>query len=282
MVAANLPDVDVLVFATDVPSVAFRRGWTHGVLAQAVLPAVLAGVMFAVARRRVHATDGSPPAALGPLLVLSYVGVLLHVFLDLLNNYGVRLLMPFSGRWFYGDSLFIIDPWLWIVLLVAVLLGRNQRTRIPRICLFVAAAYVATMIFSARAARTAVADAWRRDAGTNPYSLMVGPMPIDPFHKAVIIDAGDRYYTGTFQWHGRRLSLDEQPIVKNDDHPAVAEARHEPRIAGILVWARFPFWAIGTTTEGTMVTVRDVRFTALARGGFGATTVVKPGDGPER
>ena len=34
MIAANLPDLDVLVLATDMPSVAFRRGWTHGVLAQ--------------------------------------------------------------------------------------------------------------------------------------------------------------------------------------------------------------------------------------------------------
>ena len=24
--------------------------------------------------------------------------------------------MPFDGRWFYGDALFIIDPWVWLVL----------------------------------------------------------------------------------------------------------------------------------------------------------------------
>ena len=281
MVAANLPDVDVLVFATDVPSVAFRRGWTHGVLAQAVLPAVLAGIMFTIAKRRVRAADGSPPVALGPLLVLSYVGVLLHVFLDFLNNYGVRLLMPFSGRWFYGDALFIVDPWLWVVLLVAVLLGRNQRTRPPRIGLCVAAAYITIMIVSAQAARSIVADTWRRETGTSARSLMVGPMPIDPFRKAVIIDAGDRYYTGTFRWQERRTRPDERSIMKNDDHPAVADARHDPQIAAILVWARFPFWAIRASNEGTMVTVRDVRFTAL-RGGFGATTVVRTGDGRGR
>src|SRR6188508_3837495 len=38
MIASNLPDIDVLVFATGTPAVAFRRGWTHGVLAQALLP----------------------------------------------------------------------------------------------------------------------------------------------------------------------------------------------------------------------------------------------------
>ena len=38
MIAANLPDLDVLVFATGTPAVAFRRGWTHGLIAQALLP----------------------------------------------------------------------------------------------------------------------------------------------------------------------------------------------------------------------------------------------------
>jgi inner membrane protein len=42
--------------------------------------------------------------------------VLSHPTLDWLNNYGMRWLMPFDGRWFYGDALFIIDPWVWLVL----------------------------------------------------------------------------------------------------------------------------------------------------------------------
>ena len=50
MIAANLPDVDVLVFATDLPSVAFRRGWTHGMLAQALLPIALTAAMLGVDR----------------------------------------------------------------------------------------------------------------------------------------------------------------------------------------------------------------------------------------
>ena len=43
ILAANLPDIDVLVFLTDTLPVSFRRGWTHGVLAQATLPILLTG-----------------------------------------------------------------------------------------------------------------------------------------------------------------------------------------------------------------------------------------------
>ena len=43
MISANIPDVDVLVFATSSPWIEFRRGWTHGILAQIVLPIALTG-----------------------------------------------------------------------------------------------------------------------------------------------------------------------------------------------------------------------------------------------
>ena len=45
-----------------------------------------------------------------------------------MNNYGVRLLMPFSSRWFYGDALFIIDPVVWLLAGAAVVFtwGRTR------------------------------------------------------------------------------------------------------------------------------------------------------------
>jgi len=33
--------------------------------------------------------------------------------MDWTNNYGVRLLLPWSSKWFYGDLVFIVDPFLW-------------------------------------------------------------------------------------------------------------------------------------------------------------------------
>ena len=63
----------------------------------------------------------------GQILLLSYIGVLLHVFMDFTNSYGVRLLMPFSERWFYGDALYIVDPWLYLTLGLGWWLAKRQR-----------------------------------------------------------------------------------------------------------------------------------------------------------
>jgi membrane-bound metal-dependent hydrolase YbcI (DUF457 family) len=162
MIAANLPDLDVLVLATDTPSVAFRRGWTHGVLAQLALPLALTALMVVIGRRR-RARPGDPPLSAGWLLLLSYIGLYSHIFLDFLNNYGIRLLTPFDWRWFYGDTLFIMDPWLWLTLGLGVWLSRRLKSTTPaRVALTVAAVYIGGMLVSARIAREIVLEAWSR------------------------------------------------------------------------------------------------------------------------
>ena len=274
MVAANLPDLDVLVFATGLPSVAFRRGWTHGVVAQVVLPFLLAVAVAALGSRRTKHPRGTY-ADLGPLLVLSYVGVLSHVFLDYLNTYGVRLLMPFSGRWFYGDAVFIVDPWLWLAFGAAFVTGRRGAVRHCRLWLLIAALYIGGMLTSAAVARRFVAAEWIRLHGAPAAALMVGPAPVNPLRKAIIVDAGDHYRTGSFSWLPRRLHLDPVRVAKNDEHPAVGAARAHPPVAAILVWARFPFWDISGTQDGWHVTIRDMRFASMRRGGFSASAVVR-------
>ena len=258
MMAANIPDLDVLVFATDMPSIAFRRGWTHGVVAQALLPVALTLVVMAWARWR---RPTGPPVRAGWLLVLSYAGLYSHVFLDFLNNYGVRLLAPMEWRWFYGDAVFIIDPWLWLALGAGVWLARRKRTPQPAaVALGAAAGYIAVMLASAAVSREAVTREWRAERGYDPSALMVGPVPVSPFSHEVIIDAGDHYETGTYRFWSPRLQLDAERIPKNEHAPEVAAARSAPSVQGFLVWSRFPFWQVERTDQGARVTVQDARF----------------------
>ncbi|MEZ5331433.1 MAG: hypothetical protein R2991_05150 [Thermoanaerobaculia bacterium] len=49
-----------------------------------------------------------------------------HPALDWLNNYGLRWWMPFDASWSYGDSVFIMDPWLWVLLAAPWLLSRRR------------------------------------------------------------------------------------------------------------------------------------------------------------
>ena len=275
MIAANVPDVDVLVFASDIPPVSFRRGWTHGVIGQLLLPILVTGVLVAVDRLRKRPVDGAhgPPLRAGWLLALSYIGLYSHLAMDLLNNYGVRVLAPFDWRWFYGDAVFIIDPWLWLALGVSVWFARKGRPRPARRALGLAVVYMVAMLASARLAREMVLTTWQSERGIRPMGVMVGPEPITPFTRDVIVDAGDHYETGTFRWWPRGLVLDGAVIPKNDRTLEAARARQvSSDIRAFLVWSRFPFWTLEPAPHGTRVTVRDVRFSG--RAGFSYTVVV--------
>ena len=271
MIAANLPDIDVLAFATDTPSVAIRRGWTHGVLAQALLP-VLLTAGFLLLDRLNPPRAGGMRVRPGGLLLLGYIGVLSHVAMDWLNNYGVRLLMPYSNRWFYGDAVFIIDPWLWLTLAGALLARRARRPAIAGAALAVAVGYMGAMVVSARSARHFVEESWTASEGRPPAKLMVGPVPINPLRKTVIVDAGDHYRRGTFGWLPRRLVLDARPIPKNDRNPAVLQAQTDRQFQAILIWARFPYYELTKDPAGLRVTLADLRFGPRL---FRATTVVR-------
>ncbi|HUG39430.1 MAG TPA: metal-dependent hydrolase [Longimicrobiales bacterium] len=132
VLAANVPDVDIASYLIggEFAALAWRRGITHGVPALLLWPFVVAALVLAwdrhVRRRR---DPTAAPARFGPLLGLAALGAATHPGLDWLNTYGMRWWLPFDGTWSYGDAVFIVDPWLWLVPGGAVFLARSARRR---------------------------------------------------------------------------------------------------------------------------------------------------------
>ncbi|HVM42435.1 MAG TPA: metal-dependent hydrolase [Gemmatimonadales bacterium] len=290
LIAANIPDVDGILYWLPLPkedALGFRRGWTHGVLAMAAWPFVLTGLMLAWdrwIRRRGH--PEREPARPRALLALSLVGVLTHPLLDLCNTYGVRLLMPFSGHWFHGDTLFIVDPWMWLLLGLGWLVARELRRRgaarperAARAALAVATAYVLLMAASNLAARGIVRRAALAEGGA-VSSLMVSPLPLDPFRRSVVVAREGGYELGSFDWlHRPHYRREGAPVPRYGglDEPAVRAAAAATRTGRIFLdWARFPVWDVLTTPSGYEVLLADARYTLSGRARFGAVAIPVP------
>lgn len=282
VIANNLPDIDVAVFATDTLAMSVRRGWTHGVLAQAALPVVLTGVMLGydrlVVRKRANAP---PPAVARELLLLSYIGVLLHVFMDLMNSYGVRLLMPFTGRWFYGDALFIVDPWLYLALGLGwwwswrrESKGRADAARPARVGVALAALYVLLMLGSNVAGRAAVRDGLTR-AGRPPETrFMVTPVAVNPFSREVVVDVGDRYEKGNLWFEPRpHFRPAGFGMPKGMDEPEAQQALQSPLARAFLRWSRFPFVQVDRNTSPPTVWINDYRYANAGPYGWSAVKI---------
>ena len=187
VIAANAPDVDVVAYAWgNTTALWFRRGLTHGVMALTVLPFLVVGAVWLLDRvRRGH--DGRPPLSLRVLLAAAFVGVWTHPVLDFLNVYGMRWLTPFAFDWTYGDVLFILDPWLLIVLTIGVTYGRRRAQRsIAWVTLSLVVTYVGLTGASTILSRSIV----RRqltDAGVSAERILVGPVFGNPFRRSGIL-----------------------------------------------------------------------------------------------
>ena len=60
------------------------------------------------------------------LLVLAVAGTLSHLLLDFTNSYGVHPFWPFDNRWYYGDAVFIVEPWLMVVAIPPLVWGPRR------------------------------------------------------------------------------------------------------------------------------------------------------------
>ncbi len=138
VVGANLPDIDVLWSAVlqgagvydDLLSLLHHRGYTHTMLAALFFIPMLWWLAMWFRRRQLQATIVSAVeqrADSRTLFGLSAIAILSHVTLDFSNDYGVHPFSPFANAWTYGDSVFIIEPWLWVATIPMVLRITSRR-----------------------------------------------------------------------------------------------------------------------------------------------------------
>ena len=263
IIAANLPDIDVAAhFWGNVASYEFRRGWTHGLPAMVILPLLLAGLMFALSRA--WPPRAGPRVSLRWLLLLSAVGVLSHPLLDWLNNYGMRWLMPLVDRWFYGDTLFIIDLAAWLMLAVGLLASRfiDWRTlpvtrRPATIALAALVAYIGMNFAITQYAERVVREAF---AAAPPQRFMASPVPLNPLRRDIVLEYADGYrFAAVHAFREPRLTHDELVIAKGPD-AAFASAARSPAGAVFLHWARFPYAVIGDAAGRPVLRLADARY----------------------
>ncbi|MBI3981905.1 MAG: metal-dependent hydrolase [Gemmatimonadetes bacterium] len=281
LIGANLPDVDILSYAWgSLTALTFRRGWTHGAPAMFVLPLLLAAAVFWLRRLPVP-RRARQPAVFGQLALLSYASMLTHPVLDTLNTYGMRWLMPFRDGWFYGDTLFIVDPWLWGLLAAGVMLARRRGTGRPaHAALGLALAYILAMWSGSVMARRDVRSRVAAEDGKNGR-IMVSPVPLNSLARLILVDEGGRYRLGWYRWVGGPRLEWYGELEKNDGDPAAREAAQTEEGAAFLTWARFPFFIRQRTRAGDVVHIVDARYTVDPEAPFGALTVRLPRVGEE-
>jgi inner membrane protein len=124
-IANNLPDLDFLYRGITPGRIGYllhHRGHTHtfGV-------GLLLGLTSFLVLRWLWRSQHIPRFELTALLALSLVGPWIHVAMDFSNNYGVHPFWPLYDGWFYGDSIFIIEPLYFVATIPALAFASESR-----------------------------------------------------------------------------------------------------------------------------------------------------------
>ncbi len=263
IIGANLPDVDAACFfwLEGQEHLGFRRGITHGPPAMVLLPLILAVLLWGFDRwqeKRGKRPEGRRPVSFKWLFLLSFIGCLTHPALDWLNVYGIRLLEPFSSQWFYGDTLFIIDVWLWALMGFATWfsLRREKRDgewmRPARVAIAVSLAYIGMNGVITHRVENHLAETFN--------APIASPVPFAFWEREEIVGGLDSTHirfssqvAGTYQIDGQRVgdhtlwSACYGDIYGSDDS----------QVRAFLFWSRAPF---ATRAEDGSVVLHDARF----------------------
>ncbi len=260
VLAAEAADLDILwSFAGPVEELKHHRGITHTFIAAPVVAGAVVGAVWLFHRWRearrqrklataVAADPGAPisfmlqqqPVSWPWLYAAALIAALSHLLLDWTNNYGLRPFLPFNPRWYAGSIVFIAEPVLWALLLLALILpwlfgladreigasrtafrGRNW-------AIFALAGMV--VLWCWRWAEQAQARAMLKNVQitSEPVKRMIlEPYPINPYRWHAILETPDYYQTAEVDtW---RVNIDSDPqrdvLYKPTDTPAVEAAK---------------------------------------------------------
>jgi inner membrane protein len=268
VIGANLPDVDAACFLwlDGVQHLGFRRGITHGPIAWVLLPLILAGLLWGWDRwqaKRGRRPEGRLPVHFGWLYALAFIACLTHPALDWLNVYGIRLLEPFSSRWFYGDVLFIIDVWLWLGLGFATWLSlRREKSgktwRWPAVAALSAAlVYIAANAFVSIGSQLVFGISNKAPGHVAVEHVIASPVPLAFWRRELVVgQQNDWYVAYSDEFAGY---VPPRPITEDGcEWPDVDTLRRSnPDLDAFLFWSRAPF--AERAADGSML-IRDARF----------------------
>jgi len=249
----NIPDIDVVLGLLGDPIFAIHhhRGLTHSLLFAPVFALLPAMIFFKLGKLKNFKT----------LWVYGLLGILLHIFFDLITPFGTQLFAPFSTARFSLDLMFIIDPFFTGILGLTLLFGKifklQRRSFLFGGIFFVGLYLLLEVVNHHRAYQRIEAALQRNNIAAAKISAF--PQPLSIFRWMGLAQTPDGV-TQTF------LSLlndeKELPVTnyENANDEFVAQALRAPETKWYLTFARHPWIISERRGERQVVEMHDLQF----------------------
>jgi inner membrane protein len=257
--AAEAPDLDVLWgVAGPVASFAHHRGITHTLIAAPVMAGIVTGFVWILDRylfsRRKHIRIQQPISWLW-VWISAFIAHFSHILLDWTNNYGVRPFFPFNAHWYSGDLVFIAEPILWALLLIALIFPSilaltdrevgDRRTKFRGRGWAIAALTGMLILWCFRWAEHGAARNLIENAQVTPTPakrIALEPYPMNPWRWHAILETDTTWQTAEINTHTGAVVSDPRidSLFKPAHTSATQAAKSTPLGRAYLDWSSWP------------------------------------------
>ena len=281
LLAANAPDIDIVTaLGGSLSYLHYHRHLTHALVAVPFL-ALLPVLVVRLFTRKPFRWRGA--------YVISFLAVISHLLLDYTNIYGIRFLLPFSGRWFHLDLTPVVDLWIWAALLLAFagpLLVRLVNAEIGArtthagrgfaifALLFLLAYNVGRAALHTRAVATLNARIY---AGTVPVRVAALPGMGNPLLWRGLAETNEFYSVQDFSLLEEFDPSRGTIFYKAEPGPIISAANRTPVFRDFFTFSQFPLERTTPAQEpegATRVEAMDMRFGTPPEPAFVATAIV--------
>ncbi|MBI3016038.1 MAG: metal-dependent hydrolase [Candidatus Tectomicrobia bacterium] len=251
---AIAPDLDSVMGLWDqFAAIKYHRGLTHSLLGGILLALLVAWPIYRWGAHKQY----------GKLVGLVYLGILVHIGLDLITSFGIQVFYPFSDARLAWDLAFIIDPILTATFAVPLLVAWRRPRLAARAVwagLSVAVLYLA-LAAGAKAAAQArfAAELDRRVIAADRIGVV--PRLHSPFRwRAVAQAPGRLYQAAVAPWPGGNMDVRSYIQAPRNRYVERSDAAESVRL--FLWFARFPWIRYLESGGEHIVEYRDIRFGA--------------------
>lgn len=246
LIGSHAPDFDTVTRLKGYSCyLKYHRGIAHSLPALLIWPAVIS-VPLAFA---FHVT-----AFLPHLYFWTMLAVILHVFLDLLNVYGVQCFKPFNRKWHHWDILSLFDPFLFAIHTAGVVLWMT--TELAPANIFTVVYAVSFVYIVARGIQhTQLVKRLRSFFGIDGLCHVVPGLHW--FRWQFVMETEQHFYTGAIDYS----RIVQRDVYRKDhEHPAVKATLATDGVRAFLHFAQRVHVSINERNDGYDVQWRDVRF----------------------
>ena len=257
LLSSLLPDIDYITrfWGVDV-FLRYHRGITHSIFAS-IIVSVIIGILFGREKDFIYYS------------FLAFLAYNAHLFMDLSNQYGTRILAPLDWYPYSLDLMFIIDPYITAALLLSVVLSKVNKKRtalIALITVFVVFAYAGARYYLHGITKEFLRD--RLDANT--YKLC--PLPNDFLRWWFIAKSGNEIKVGFADLFTQRICIQETYLNSNND-PLIERSKDTRVVNNFLYFAKYPYAEVLKEKDKTIVIWRELAYSFRAGDHFVAKVI---------